>query len=634
MLISEKKGHNLLTISLTILTIVYPGWLYNNGVFDNPFYLPTLSLLLIASSFFSPLLSRTPNWHESKVRCLLASKDPILWSYLLFLGYILLQYINSGALRTYQSGQLTLEPLLYQYLPLSVNQIFARKALIWAFTGFAIIVAIRHGIPKKKYFIYLIIALLVNATLLAVLGLTQYSTNASKLFWKFDVEHDIFFSTFGYENNGGSFFILMSALALGGILYSIFNLKKNRVLPATYFTLLFCLFITSVFPTFTRFCYLESILLVGLLPLTILFLLVKKIAFKKWVSIIAILMLFTGSTTKEDRDNNQIIKDFKNITNINADVIKREFSVRTWQWEYTISIWKDYPWLGTGHDNMRYLQGWYARKNKHHLAMLKSPGKANTHNDGLQFLSEFGIVGFSLFFIPILLMLSEVFVFKAWKNGLVFGGLLGIALNALHSLIDLPYRNALVVFTTLALITCASTLFKPNIDNQDCVVGKRFKSIAILFIIVILALSGYSATGPFLQSHFMKDYEASSAEPLTKQLHYLNLADACWYSKASVKAEKAKLLYKSWQSNNSNTTLHAAALASHFAYFSDFTHIENALLYSEIMEKLNYKWEARIALKVLRNKYPRNEEIENTLYFYNLRNGHKVKRKNEFLLIK
>ena len=633
MSISKKNCQNLLTISLLALTIIYPGWLYNNGVFDNPLYLPTLSILLILSSLFSSLLSQTPNWNESRSRCLSAAKDPVLWTYLLFLGYILLQYINSGALRTFQNGQLTLESMLYQYLPFSVSQIYARKALIWAFTGFSIILAIRHGITQKKYFIYLTFALLINATLLAILGLAQYFTHASKLFWKFDVEHDIFFSTFGYENNGGSFFILMGALSLGGILYSIFNLKSSRTIPFVFFTSLFFLFIISVFPTFTRFCYLESILLVVLLPLTILFLLLKKIAFKKWFSIITILILFTGSATEKHRDSSLIIRDLKNITNINADVIKREFSVRTWQWEYTIAIWKDYPWLGTGHDNMRYLQGWYARKNKRHLALLKSPGKANTHNDGLQFLSEFGLIGFSLFFIPILLMLSEVLVFKAWKNGLIFGGLIGVALNGLHSLIDLPYRNALVVFTTFAFLACASTFCKPITVNEGRIAGKWFKPIAILFIIVTMALSSYSTTAPFLQSHFMKDYEASSAESLTKQLHYLNLADASWFSRVSIKSEKAKLLYKSWQKNNDKSTLHAAALASHFAYFSDLRQIDNALLYSKIMEELGYRWEARIALKVLRKEYPNNENIENILYFYNLRNGNKVKPKNKFLLI-
>ena len=631
---NKIKNHKLLTDSLIIITVIYPGWLYNNGVLDNPFYLPTLSLLIILSTFFSPLLSRNPDWLESKSRFSFTVKDPVVWTSLLFLGYILLQYLNSGALRTFNNGQLAIEPFLYKNLPFSFNQISARKALIWAFTGFAIIVAIRHGIPNKKSFLYIALGLFVNAVLLAVLGLAQYSTHTAKLFWTFDVGNDVFFSTFGYENNGGSFFILMSALALGGILYSIFNLKKKRTLPLIFFTSLFTLFIVSIFPTFTRFCYLESIVLIVFLAFTLIFVFIKKVALRRWLSVIIILLLFTGSTNKEQRGNSQIFKDFNNLVNINNGLVKREFSARTWQWEHTISIWKDYPWFGTGYDNIKYLQGWYERNNKHHLAMLKSPGKANTHNDGLQFLSEFGIVGFTLLLIPIILMLSEAFVYKAWKNGLIFGGLLGVSLNMLHSLIDLPYRNALLVFTTFLVIATGSTIYKPKSNKLECKPSQLFKVISILLLSVGLLFAAYTTIAPFVQSHFMERYEACPKEMIAQRTTYLNLADAAWFSDAKVKSAKAKLLYNDWEKTEELSTLKSAALAIHYAYFTDLTQIENALLFSKIMEKLSYNWEAWISLKILRDQYPKNKQIEDSLYFYSLRHGHKVKLRTEFLLIK
>ena len=630
----EEKGPNWLTIALLVFTVIYPGWFYNNGVYANLSYLPTLSLLLITSSIFSPLLSLRPNWNECRIRCISILKDPILWTFLLFMCYIFVQYINSGAVRVLQDNRLTLKPLLHQHLPFSLNQTYARKALIWTFSCFAVILSIRHGLTKKKSFFYLIMAILANATLLAILGLAQYATHTPKMYWIFDVNHDVFFSTFGYENNGGSFFILMSAVALGGLIFSLFNLKKHRLVPFLFFSGLFGLFVISVFPTFTRFCYLQTIGLVALLFVLIFIGFLKKVSFRKSVSVLAIVVLFTGSTTNEQRNNSKIMKDFKNITNINSELIKREFSVRTWQWGYTVDIWKDYPWFGTGSDNMRYLQGWYARQNKHHLAMLQSPGKSNTHNDGLQYLSELGILGFTLFFIPLLLMLSEIIVWRAWKHGLIFGALLGIGLNAAHSLVDLPYRNGLILFTSIAFIASASTYFKSKPDVVNRPPGKLFKSVTILFMIMVLFLTTYSLSAPLVRAQLMKEYKAFSADQSGKKLTLLNLTDAIWFSSVDVKSEKAKLLFLKWEKTKDVKLLKSAALASHFAYFTDISQIESAFLFSKIMEKLGFLWEAKIALKILVDQNPKNEAVANALYLYHLRHGKTVPLKKKFMLIK
>jgi len=167
---SENRGPDWLTVLLLVLTIIYPGWFYSNGAYANLFYLPILSLLLITSSLFAPILSTKPDWSQTQKRCIAILKDPVIGVFFLFLFYVFIQFLNSGAVRVFQNGELTLKPFLYQHLPFSFNQVSARKALVSAFACFAILLSIRHGLSEKKSFFYFILAILVNAVLLAILG--------------------------------------------------------------------------------------------------------------------------------------------------------------------------------------------------------------------------------------------------------------------------------------------------------------------------------------------------------------------------------------------------------------------------------------------------------------------------------
>ncbi|MCK5834843.1 MAG: hypothetical protein KAG98_03815, partial [Lentisphaeria bacterium] len=168
----------------------------------------------------------------------------------------------------------------------------------------------------------------------------------------------------------------------------------------------------------------------------------------------------------------------------------------------------------------------------------------------------------------------------------------------------------------------------------ECKPSQLFKVISILLLSVGLLFAAYTTIAPFVQSHFMERYETCPKEMIAQRNTYLNLADAAWFSDAKVKSAKAKLLYNDWEKTEELSTLKSAALAIHYAYFTDLTQIENALLFSKIMEKLSYNWEAWISLKILRDRYPKNKQIEDSLYFYSLRHGHKVKLRTEFLLIK
>ncbi len=617
---THSKRQDTVTISLLVLVLSYSGWFYNNEALDNPFYLPILSLLLLVSTLLRPTLKF--DFSTTKLQCNKVLKDPVIWTFTIFLVYIFIQYINSGALRVYENETLRMVPLSYKSIPFSLSQVFARRMLIWTFTGLSILIAIRHGLSSFKSLLWIYTGIIVNGLLLAVVGLAQFFTGTDKMLGLYPINDTVFFSTFGYENNGGSFFTLLAALTLGGILYSIFNLTRYKFVTFTFFLLSFSVFIISIFPTFTRFCYLQAILLVLILMLSLFTALVWKVSLRKVTPLLMLLFLFTGAFNQVEKNKAQVSSDFKNITNMNMDLVKREFSVRSWQWDYTIQTWKDYPLYGTGHDNMRYVQAWYGRKNPHHLAMIRSAGKANTHNDFLQYLSEFGVIGMTLLMIPLLLMLSSAFCNKFWLNGLFLGSFFGVGLNLAHSLVDLPYRSAQNTFTTLALLALLSSipcLVKKEYKSSNP--GWFFKTFVILLITSTCLATVYHLVAKTIQVELKKSYILSENEPIEKRISILKLADSIWFSDLYIKKEKASLLYKKWLKTREPELLTEALSSIQFCFFIDTTDKDNAILFSRITEKAGYLWESSNTLKILTTLYPKDRSIKQLIKFYEIRRG-------------
>ncbi|MEP6662587.1 MAG: O-antigen ligase family protein [Verrucomicrobiota bacterium] len=132
-------------------------------------------------------------------------------------------------------------------------------------------------------------------------------------------------------------------------------------------------------------------------------------------------------------------------------------------WNSALQIWREDIWLGAGpaHYNERFRQ-----YRPEHLQMLPQ----FTHNDYLNTLADWGIVGLGL--IVIFLFLFYAGVFKTWryvqrnpgdlgsrnsnKTALVLGGSLGIAALVFHSFVDFNLHvpaNAIVAVVLIALVT-------------------------------------------------------------------------------------------------------------------------------------------------------------------------------------
>lgn len=116
-----------------------------------------------------------------------------------------------------------------------------------------------------------------------------------------------------------------------------------------------------------------------------------------------------------------------------------------------LEIWKDSPWFGVGGWGFRYL----AVSHLPEQAVEKIAGLANVHNDPVQFLVEFGLIGNGLMALIVLVLARPVFFGGVSQRPALLFAAAGVMIVLLHSLIDLPFRCPAIIYawlTTLALV--------------------------------------------------------------------------------------------------------------------------------------------------------------------------------------
>jgi O-antigen ligase len=92
-------------------------------------------------------------------------------------------------------------------------------------------------------------------------------------------------------------------------------------------------------------------------------------------------------------------------------------------------------------------------------ALAQSAGKANVHCDLLQFLTEFGIVGFGFMLAAVTTLILSLFplpkgvrVLSSRRDPLLIMGVIGLSLVVVFSLIDLPFRCPAILCTWVLIL--------------------------------------------------------------------------------------------------------------------------------------------------------------------------------------
>lgn len=116
-----------------------------------------------------------------------------------------------------------------------------------------------------------------------------------------------------------------------------------------------------------------------------------------------------------------------------------------------LEIWKEEPWFGVGGWGFKHLVANHV--SEEFWPALERRGWANVHCDALQFLAEFGVVGFGLLVGALGVMVREALDRRRCRRDAFWTmGMAGLALVVVFSLIDLPFRCPAILYTWVALL--------------------------------------------------------------------------------------------------------------------------------------------------------------------------------------
>ncbi len=452
------------------LMVVYSAWARGGS---SPYYLwaiPWLCLGLVEMVLLLPPKRRDES-PQTAFRRLLQGilLDPVVYICLALLVFLTIQWLNGPCelveVASAQSGWDYSAPP-YPALPFCVNQGEAWQVLVWFLAVSAAVIAIRHAVrPSARHFILKLFV--ANGALLSILGFAQILTCPGKLYW-YRPMPVYYFSTFGYPNHAGTFFVMMTAIGLG-LLFRALGSKAHRhdlpwLVPAVFLNA------AGIYASLCRAAILlGSGLIVAGLIYGFFYLLGRLSKIKVFVAaaIIAalavsgsILALVPGSPLKKEIDS----IDFSHLSSV-YEGDRQELA------DAALDIWKDHPWTGVGGWGFRRYVGLYIPEER--WGYLREHGRANVHNDALQFLCEHGMIGFGLIVALALALLAHGIAClprirrevdettgktRTWLGSVspcVWASLAAIIAMAVHSTIDLPFRsitNTLVWFILLACL--------------------------------------------------------------------------------------------------------------------------------------------------------------------------------------
>ncbi len=416
--------------------------------------LPALQppLLLLGAWVFATLL-----FHLRGRILIVLRRDPLFWLGLLFLLLLVIQTWNAGRHLYFHpfEARWMFTPPPVPYLPWSFDRSESFQMLYWFAPAWALALALRHAPDRKRTGRVLLYFVMINGILLAVAGMVQWMAGTPFLFRHTRPAFRLFYATFAYRNHAGAYLVLVLAAVLGFLSYQI--RWRHRAGMAVRAPVIWgtgfggIVLVTAIHTSLSRAAILLSwVLIAWFLAALVVGRIGRGRVGRLQVGLVLALVLFITSIWVIILGGDA----FRTRTQ-SLHTWAHQVENRQWQWETAVRIWQDHPVWGVGGWGYRHLLPYYVDE-----AFARSagdPGKANVHNDALQFLAEFGGVGLALL-LGALVVTGAGFV-RAWQSAreqpasavftMVFAGLL---LVGLHSLIDLPFRNPAVLYTVVILL--------------------------------------------------------------------------------------------------------------------------------------------------------------------------------------
>lgn len=410
---------------------------------------------------------------------------------LLFLVYLAIQSWNAGRHLYFDVGYRvwTYSPPPHPLWPSAYARDVSFRVLQWFLVSWVLAIAVRflHRNGNRKYLYRSILAIVANAIALVCLGIYKFLVTPTRMFGMVEVNHG-FFSTFPYTNHAAAYFVMIAALAVGLLLQHIIANKRNhndaRQKTLTVF-LIFSIFVCVVGANFSL-SRAGIILAWSLTSLAAIYGLIRCWKILKpagrvnmtaaTIAAVAVFYFFiSGFGSERIQQQFEVKKQpvwqlVPQLTSVNLDL-----TVRPKLWKAGWEVFKSHWLYGTGGWGFRETMALHVPEEEWKTVVM-GRGRINVHNDPIQFLSEFGLIGTAILLAGLSILVWPIARQNMLQSTLGFMLALGLSLVYIFSLVDLPYRCPAVLWTWVTLLAWFPSAHTLGISEIEPANQHRYKA--------------------------------------------------------------------------------------------------------------------------------------------------------------
>jgi hypothetical protein len=442
--------------------IVYSAWVFGGTCKSSQPPILAIGLLMFIALLVVPPYLASSQHTRSAIRMNTAwlFTEPIFYLGFAFTILLLVQWFNAGRSLSLDQAQ---NRWAYSapgipWLPSAFSSAEAMEMIIWFIPAWAVALTLRSPWLDYDSLYTLWKLLVINSGLLAVFGIVQFASGTTKIYWTVSIPNTCFFASFPYSNHAGAFFVLM--LCLSGALL-VREMLRHETLAFSGPVLLWlacsilCLSAASL--SLSRAAILFAWGIAVSMIMYVMRVLWPRIRPAARVNLVAavIAVVFLACFIAASFGKTLMATEISNLVPRISSV--KDGVSRVTVMAAGVDVWKTSPWFGVGGWGFRYLVALYLPAD----VVEKTLGLANVHNDPLQFLIEFGLVGAGLMLAIVMTMARPLFEYGISRRPSLVFAVTGVVVVLAHSLLDLPFRCPAIMYVWLAALGMSARLCQP-----------------------------------------------------------------------------------------------------------------------------------------------------------------------------
>ena len=436
-----------------------------------PVWSQFISLVLAAAGFALALVNRhyTAEFSHADAFTLIMwpklVRFPVFWLGLALLGYIVIQALNPAWIYAVNGGVPWLVPLEHiTWLPSGIEAPFQKmnawRALMIYGSAWLLVCSLWVGVTRRATLQHLLTIVVVNGSVLSILGILQRGMGAKKILWFVDT-WPYFFSTIIYKNHAGAYFnlVLMLTVALAHWHFARAERRMQRSNPASFFV--FCSVVLGIGVILTH-SKAATLLLIGFSVIAFFWCIVRyrspdggeerNFLTIGALGVIFILFIGLGSTQLDLSQSFESVSEM--VQNRSGDAsVKGRMTAQKAAWDMA----KDNLVTGWGAGGFRHMFPMYQRNYPEIYYTYRSPQVSRllyweyAHNDYIQLLDELGLIGAGLFLAMAVCTFRCLIKNRFYQRTHLLLVVLALVALLVHCWVDFQSHNPAVL-----LLGCAS----------------------------------------------------------------------------------------------------------------------------------------------------------------------------------